>query len=228
MRVSLVETREAGGLLEKKLMETRVLATFADEEAVKQRLQASELSEPLAAVEGVASGTALGEGLVTVAARLRAMGSAPRLVAGVLAQALSRPAAVWWACRASRAEHGGGALEADLPALEAAEAWLRNPEQWRAYAANEAAKSIGLAAPAGCAALAAFFAGESIAPSHLPPLLPEPHLAGMAVAAAVELAATRRVAPEGPDPWTPLLDIGFGIAAGADHWPQVSATLATR
>lgn len=215
-------------MLEKLLMETPVLATFADEAAVRQRLDASELSGPLAGVETVAIKAAVGEGLVPLAETLRSHGAAPRLVAGVLAQALSGPAAVWWACRASRGEHGGGVAEADLAALEAAEAWLRSPEQWRAYAANEAAKAIGLASPAGCAALAAFFAGESIAPSHLPPLPPEPHLPGMAVAAAIELAATRRVGAEGVDPWKALLDIGFGIAAGADRWPQATATAATR
>jgi hypothetical protein len=50
----------------------------------------------------------------------------------------------------------------------------------------------------------------------------------MAAAAAVELAATRRIVGETADPWLPLLDIGFAIAAGADFWPQVNPTAATR
>jgi hypothetical protein len=206
-------------------MELSVLETFADEAAVRQRLELAELS---GAVLGLETVDAAGGGLVNLAKTLLAEGAAPRLVAGVLAQALSRPAAVWWACRAAHAEHGGGVAEMERPALEAAEAWLRSPEQWRAYAANEAAKGIGLASPAGCAALAAFLAGESIGPSHLEPLPPQPQLAGMAAAAAVELAATRRIVGETADPWLPLLDIGFAIAAGADCWPQVNPTAATR
>jgi len=51
---------------------------------------------------------------------------------------------------------------------------------------------------------------------------------GMAAAAAVELAATRRVVGEAADPWSPLLDMGYGIAAGADRWPTVNATVATK
>lgn len=208
-------------------MEMPTLTTFADEQAVRQRLQAAELTDAIEALSQAAGRGFQPAILVKLVETLQNSGAAPNLVARVLAQALSRPAAVWWACRAAREEHAGGVAEAELPALEAAEAWLRSPEQWRAHAANEAAKTAGLASPAGCAALAAFLAGESIGPSHLDPLPPEPQLAGMAAAAAVELAATRRLPEPGVDPWKPLIERGLAIAAGSDHW-QVTATTATR
>lgn len=209
-------------------MEMPILAPLDDDVAVKQRLERAELAEVIEVFDRLAGKVPAHESLLAVAKTLQLERASPRMIARVIAQALSRPAAVWWACRVARSEHGGGVAEAEQPALEAAEAWLRSPEQWRAYAANEAAKSIGLATPAGCAALAAFLAGESIAPSHLPALVPEPQLAGMASAAAVELAATRRVGVEGFDPWQHPLEIGFAIASGADSWQPINATVATR
>lgn len=197
-------------------MESTTVETFVDETAVRERLEAAGLgdicSDEVSCV--LESGT-----LVKLAERLRSTAE-PKIVAGVLAQAVQRPAAVWWACRAARLEHGGGLAEAEAAGVEAAEFWLRAPEQWKAYAANEASKKVGLACPAGCAALAAFFAGESIGPSHLDALPPGAHLAGMVAASAVELAATRRPSEDVGGHWEALLDMGFAIAAGTDDWRQ--------
>jgi hypothetical protein len=200
-------------------MEAAMCETYADEAAVRQRLEAAGLATVLVAAG--TDGDMLADGhLERWATSLRDRGVAAEVVAGVLAQALTGQAAVWWACRVARCEPGGGIAEAELPAVEAAEAWLRSPEQWRAYAANSSAESVGLGTPAGCAALAAFLAGDSIAPSHLDALAPQPHLVGMAAAAAVELAATRRPLDEGTDAWGPLLAIGFAIATGDDSWQE--------
>ena len=197
-------------------MESTTVETFVDETAVRERLEAAGLG---VLFSDEASGFLDDGTLLGFAERLRSTAE-PKIVVGVLAQAVQRPAAVWWACRAARLEHGGGLVEEEAAGVEAAEFWLRAPEQWKAYAANEAAKKVGLACPAGCAALAAFFAGESIGPSHLDALPPGPHLAGMAVAAAVELAATRRPSEDVGGHWESLLDIGFEIAAGTDDWRQ--------
>jgi hypothetical protein len=136
----------------------------------------------------------------------------------VLAQSLSRRGAAWWACRVTRLEAGGGPAPKELRALETAEAWVRQPEQLKAYAAQDAANAAGLACPAGCAALAAFLAGDSLAPSHLDPLPPLPHLAGMAAAGAVKLAAARRAPADPKRELLRLLDAGFAIAAASDTW----------
>ena len=95
---------------------------------------------------------------------------------------------------------------------------MRQPEQLKAYAAQDAANVAGLASPSGCAALAAFLAGESIAPPHLDPLPPLPHLAGMAAAGAVKLAAARRAAADTTQELSRLLAAGFAIASGSDTW----------
>jgi hypothetical protein len=111
-------------------------------------------------------------------------------------------------------------LSETLPALEAAERWVREPLSAHAHAANAAAKLAGQGTPAGLAAMAAFLAGDTIAPAHLPPLAPPAHGAGMAAAGAVRLAAARRQ-PIDPDALQRLLAVGHAVAAGSDSWRPV-------
>lgn len=201
-------------------MPASMLEIFQDAEAIRRRLADVALNDAARAMIDGPNGLVATGDLVAVSRRLASDGM-PREAAAILAQALTRPAAVWWACRAARWEPGGGPTARELPAVEAAEAWLRDRQQWRAYAANDAAKSAGLASPGGCAALAAFLAGESMAPSHLEPLPPLPHLSGLAVAAGMELAATRRPQEIAADAaWRALLERGWSIAAGEDVWTQ--------
>jgi hypothetical protein len=205
-------------------MESKTLEIFADEAAARQRLEAAELGTVLKdSVLKEASFPLLAAGSLFEFAQALRHTAEPRLVVGVLAQAMQRQAAVWWACRVARAERDGGVAEREAAAIDAAETWLRGPEQWKAYAANDAAKSVGLDSPAGCAALSAFLAGESLGPSHVAPLPPGHHLTGMAVASAVELAATRRPTGKPESDWEEVLDLGFAIASGSEEW-QTAAT----
>jgi hypothetical protein len=197
-------------------MSAVMLELFEDAEAARRRLSEAAIGDEARGI--VEDSVAATGGDLVAVSRALAAGGLVRDAAAVLAQALARPAAVWWACRAALGEPGGGPTDKERPAVEAAEAWLRDRQQWRAYAANDAAKACGMASPAGCAALAAFLAGESMAPSHLEPLPPPSHLAGMAVVAAIELAATRRPSHIGADVWQELLERGWKIAAGEDSW----------
>ena len=183
------------------------------------RLAKLELAEPVVAVVEQPDGTLAGGSLVESARALVKAGLAEDAVS-LLAQALTRRAAAWWACRVTRLEAGGSATPKELRAIEAAEAWVRQPEQLKAYAAQDAANVAGLASPAGCAALAAFLAGDSLAPPHLDPLPPLPHLAGMAAAGAVKLAAARRAPAEPSQELRRMIDAGFAIAAGTDTWEK--------
>ena len=198
-------------------MAATTLEHYPTQEAARMRLAKLELAEPVVAVVEQPDGTLAGGSLLESARALVKAGLAEDAVS-VLAQSLSRRGAAWWACRVARLEAGGSATPKELRALETAEAWVRQPEQLKAYAAQDAANMAGLANPSGCAALAAFLAGESIAPPHLDPLPPLPYLAGMAAAGAVKLAAARRAPAEPKQELLRLIDAGFAIASGSDTW----------
>ena len=200
-------------------MAATTLEQYPTQEAARMRLAKLELAEPVVAVVEQPDGTLAGGSLLESARALVKAGLAEDAVS-VLAQSLSRRGAAWWACRVARLEGGGSLAPKELRALETAEAWVRQPEQLKAYAAQDAANVAGLASPAGCAALAAFLAGESIAPPHLDPLPPLPHLAGMAAAGAVKLAAARRPPAEPQQELVRLIDAGFAIASGSDTWEE--------
>jgi hypothetical protein len=206
-----------------RAMSSLAVETFPTNEAAFGRLSRIELDEPTLAVLNQGDGTLLGGSMVEASRALVSRGLLEAAVS-VLAQALSRQATAWWACRAARLEAGGGPSPHEVSAVEAAEAWVMAPTQARAYAAQEVADRVGLHSPAGCAALAAFLAGDSMAPTHLDPLPPLPHLAGMAAAGAVRLAGERRSAVEAEGCLRSLLDVGFAIAAGADTWGEHPAT----
>jgi len=193
------------------------LEQYPTQEAARIRLAKLELAEPVVAVVEQADGTLAGGSLLESARALVKAGLTEDAVS-VLAQSLSRRGAAWWACRVARLEAGGSPTTKELRALKAAEAWVRQPEQLKAYAAQDASNVAGLANPSGCAALAAFLAGESIAPPHLDPLPPLPHLAGMAAAGAVKLAAARRAPAEPKQELLRMIDTGFAIASGTDTW----------
>lgn len=193
------------------------LEHYPTHEAARMRLAKLELAEPAMALVEQPDGTIAGGSMQACARAIMEAGLTEDAVS-VLAQALSRRAATWWACRVARLESGGSLPPQELRTLEAAEAWVKRPEQLRAYAAQDAANVAGLASPSGCAALAAFLAGDSLAPPHLDPLPPLPHLAGMAAAGAVKLAAARRAAADTTQELSRLLAAGFAIAAGSDTW----------
>jgi hypothetical protein len=178
---------------------------------------------------------ASGADLAAAARALVAAGMAGEAV-GVLGQALERRAAVWWACLAARSEPAplpeetaaGDGLAArtspyvlpasEAAALDAAEAWVRQPDALRAHAALAAAETAGAGSPAACAALAAFFAGDSIAPPDGAPVPPPDHVAGLVSASAVQITAARHRPDLTSDSLAMLLERGFAIAAGKDSW----------
>jgi hypothetical protein len=107
------------------------------------------------------------------------------------AHALPKREAVWWACMCARAAPDPALAPADLAALEAAEAWVRKPEEPQRRAAWAAAQQTGFRTPEAWAAVGAFWSGGSMSPEGQPAIPPADHLTGVAISGAVVLCSVR-------------------------------------
>jgi len=148
-------------------------------------------------------------------ARLNAAGLYPAAIA-VLAHALPKREAVWWACMAI---HKAAAAQPGSPAagaLVAAESWVRHPTEENGRGAEQAAERAGLDSPSAWAALAAFWSGDNMAPPGAPTVTPGAALTGRAVTSAVRLAAVEREPQHAPDKFRDFTAIALDIARGGD------------
>ncbi len=106
-----------------------------------------------------------------------------------LAQALPPRQAVGWAWVCAREVHGEAAPAEVEACLEATRGWIQDPADDLRRAVFEAADAAGMDTPAGSAALAAFFSGDSLAPPESEPVPPPEELVGRTVAGSVHIAA---------------------------------------
>jgi len=106
-----------------------------------------------------------------------------------LAHALPKREAVWWAWVCARRASGQNAAPAIKRSLEATEKWLVQPNEENRRRAMKIAQEAQLESPAGCAGLAAFVSGGSLAPPEAPQVSPGENLTAKAVAGAILLAA---------------------------------------
>lgn len=152
--------------------------------AIKTVLERAELTPDAAKVV---------EGRADVPAALAALLDAGLLndAARLVAHALPKREAVWWACMCARATETEPP-PADAESLAAAEAWVRKPEEPHRRQAMAKAEAAGFRSPEAWAAIGAFWSGGSMAPEGQPVVPPGDHLTGLAVAGAVALAAVRK------------------------------------
>lgn len=107
----------------------------------------------------------------------------------VLALALPKPEAVWWACVCIRQAVPKPWLVACENALDAAEKWAKDPGEANRRACGSVAEAAGWDTAQGCAAGAAWLSGGSLSPPNLPPVQPREDLTGQTLAGALRLAA---------------------------------------
>jgi hypothetical protein len=109
----------------------------------------------------------------------------------VMAHAMPRREAVWWACMCARHTRPPELPALDGAALEAAELWVRKPTDENRRAAFVLAQDSGFGSPEAWTCVAAFWSGDSMSPLGQPAVPPAPNLTGAAVAGSVALAAVR-------------------------------------
>ena len=149
-----------------------------------------------------------------------------------LAFALPKREAVWWAARCASLAPGASSLGDTDPqarAMTAAELWAADPSEANRRGAGVAGEAT-MGTPAGCAALAAFWSGGSLAPEGLPEVPPADDLTARGVAAAVMLAGVVASPENAPERYRRFQEIGLAVAEGIDRWsdsdsPRVSASI---
>jgi len=139
-----------------------------------------------------------------------------------LARALPKREAVWWSCCCAR-ELGIDAMRPELAAsLQAAEVWVRRPNEENRRAAEKAARLAKASHPARWSAMAAFWSGGSLAPPGEAEAKPPEDFTAKAVAGAVAMAAALDAAKSEA---RNKLFIGYGIdiALGGTGRPSTKA-----
>lgn len=132
----------------------------------------------------------------------------------LLAHALPKREAIWWACMCAAHTAPTNLPEPDRLARQAAEHWVRQPTDKNRRGAMRLADATTLGTPDALCAYAVFWSGETIGPEDQPPVPPTPHMAGKMVAAAVFLAAVRTVPSRQQARLMRFLEAGRNIASG--------------
>lgn len=133
----------------------------------------------------------------------------------LLAHALPKREAVWWACLAVRHtlenEQGEDAL-----ALAGAEAWARQPSEPNRLQCKALAEKLKFKTAAAWAAMSAVWSTGSITDEGQPEVAPPEKLYAHAVGGAVSLAAVAVDAGQAEDNYQRYLEQGLNLAAGGN------------
>ncbi|MGA3402101.1 MAG: hypothetical protein ABSC95_23040 [Acetobacteraceae bacterium] len=132
----------------------------------------------------------------------------------LLAYALPKREAVWWACMCAAHTAPPDLPEPDRLAREAAELWVRQPNDQNRRAAMRLAEATAYEAPETWCAVAVFWSGDTIAPEDQPKVPPAPHMAGKAISGTIYLAAVRSDPKRQTARLKRFLESGRNIAAG--------------
>ncbi|HEX3877052.1 MAG TPA: hypothetical protein VHW24_08710 [Bryobacteraceae bacterium] len=137
-----------------------------------------------------------------------------------VAHSLPKREAVWWGWVCARRASGSSPTPEVKAALNATELWISQPTEENRRAAQEASKTAGTGTAAGCAALAAFFSGGSLAPPHAPAVPPGEHLTAKVVAGAVIFAAVATEPQKAPEKFNSYLAQGLEVTVKIKLWEQ--------
>jgi hypothetical protein len=136
-----------------------------------------------------------------------------------VAFSLPRREGVWWAWVTAKRAAGTDASPPVKACLDATERWIAQPTDANRRTAFDLAQAAELGTPAGCAAAAAFFAGESIAPPNVAAVPPGPYDCNKMIANAVILAAVITEPETAPDKFLQSLQQGLDVIGKIKVWP---------
>ena len=129
----------------------------------------------------------------------------------VLARLLSPREAVWWACQCARQALPETPIPGWIEALDGAEKWVREMTDESRRATEPLAHEAGIATAAGCAAMAAFMSGGSIAAPDAPPVTPPPSVVSQFAAGSILVSALTPEPSEAPEKHRRFLKQGIEL-----------------
>jgi hypothetical protein len=135
-----------------------------------------------------------------------------------LAHAIPKREAVWWAWFCARRAAGAEPAAPARAALDATERWIAQPNDEHRRAAMVAAEAADFGTAPGCAALAAFLTGGSIAPPEAPVVPPGEFMSAAAVAGSVTLAAVATEPEKAPEKFRAYIEQGLDVARRIKLW----------
>ncbi len=136
----------------------------------------------------------------------------------LLAHALPKREAVWWAWVSARRTAGENPPDVIREALQATEAWIKDPTDQNRRVAMERAEAAEFSTAAGCAGLAAFFSGDSMAPPEMDPVPPGEYMAANAIAGSIVLAAVSEQPEKANERYASFVEQGLVIADKIQLW----------
>lgn len=139
-----------------------------------------------------------------------------------LAHALPRREAVWWAWACARKSAGAETPPPIKAALDATEAWIVQPTEENRRKALEVGEAADFGTGAGCAALAAFMSGGSLAPANAPVVPPGEFMCAKAVSGSVTIACVAKDPELAPEKFKEYLQLGLEVAERTKLWPAGS------
>lgn len=141
----------------------------------------------------------------------------------IVAHAMPRREAVWWAWATARRALAEPVEPAIVASLAATERWIGQPTDEHRRAAMAAAEAADIGTPAGCAGMAAFVSGGSLAPAGLPDAHPTEFLTAKLVNASLLLAASTGDPALAPERYAQSLQQGLDVMARLTLWPAAPA-----
>ncbi len=135
-----------------------------------------------------------------------------------MAHALPKREGVWWAWTCARRVSGAQSPLTIEAALKACEKWIAQPNEENRRAAMAAAEKAKFSTAAGCAALAAFFSGGSLAPPDARAVPPGEYLTAKAVAGSVILAAVSREPEKAPEKFRSFVAQALDVTSRIKLW----------
>ena len=136
----------------------------------------------------------------------------------LLAFALPKREAVWWAWVSARRTAGEDPSLEIQEVLEATEAWIKEPTDQNRRITMEKAESAEFTTAAGCVGLAAFLSGDSLAPPEMDPVPPDEYMAANAIAGSIVLAAVSEEPEKANEKFQGFVEQGMVVADKIQLW----------